>query len=80
MSSSYDRTVRFARERGGRRPAAAIALALAVLWMIATLYEVVAHEHLGWYRDASEFVSLSASGIIFLTAIVWLYEAATSRD
>lgn len=77
--SPYDRTMKLLRVRLRRQPVASTALLLACAWIGATVYETAAHWHnnsfgVGWFQAVTATVSLSAVGILAVTALAWLVE------
>jgi hypothetical protein len=77
--SPYDRTMKVLRIRLRRQPVASTALLLACAWIGLNVYEMAAHWHassfgVGWFQAVSATVTLSAIGILAVTALAWLVE------
>lgn len=79
--SPYDRTVAWLRFRFRRRPVASVGLALGCSWIVLNVYEMTVNWSsrtggLGWFEAATTTVTLCASGVLTLAALVWLVERA----
>jgi hypothetical protein len=71
--SPYDRSATFLRGRYQRHPAAAIAMAMAVLWAIWVIYYVLDHRQgVGWYLLVRGVVSEIGTGVLLAAGVVWL--------
>jgi hypothetical protein len=77
--SPYDRSVAFLRAGLRRSPVAFAAVLLACAWILLNVYETAAHWDrypFGWFDALEQTVTLCATGIVVLAALVWLVERA----
>ncbi len=75
FDSPYQRTVRELRRCGSRNPPAALAVTLALIWIVSVSVFFADHwRRQGEYVQVQGAIDLGTAGVIILAALLWLYE------